>query len=131
MPTLANLVLTDRAGTPVAHTFVPRGRPNGVGTLVESSGVLNGERKFSIGTRTSATKRKITLRLVLPVVATETINGVSNPKIVRTAYANIEFTFDAASTTQERKDCVGMLQNALDSSKTMVDKILVDNEDLY
>lgn len=131
MPAIANLVLTDRAGTPVDHTFVPNGIPNGVATLVENDGVLLGSNKFTIAARSTASKRKISLRLVMPVLATETINGIDSPKVVRTAYANVEFNFDMASTSQERSDIVGMLQDALDSSKTMVDGVLVDGLEIY
>lgn len=54
MPQLQNIVLTDRATTPVNHTFVPRDIDrNGVATVVESTGVPVGENQLSISlTRT-------------------------------------------------------------------------------
>lgn len=131
MPAITNLILTDRATTPVNHTFVPEGIPNGVATLVESDGVKVGDKKFTIAKRKNANRRKVHLRMVVPVVATETINGISEPKVVRTAYANIDFNFDVRSTRQERDDLVGMLYTALADGAAMVDKAVVDLEDVY
>lgn len=131
MPALQNLVLTDRAGTPVNHTFTPMSRTAGVAVVAKSSGVPIGNWTLSIGTRRSASRRRITLKLAIPVTATETINGVSAPKVVRTSYANVEFNFDVASTTQERDDIVGMLRSALADTAVLVDKTVVDLEDVY
>lgn len=118
MPQLANLILTDRAATPVNHTFTPRDVVGGVGAVVESSGVPIGNNTFTVGvTKTPAGRYKSTVRLAVPVVVTETINGVARPAVVRTAYADLTFTFDATSSEQERKDMVGMLASSLDSSK--------------
>jgi hypothetical protein len=131
MPAIQDLVLTDRAGTPVDHTFTPHGIPNGVAVVVKTDGTPVGDWKFTVGTRKSAQRRRISLRLSVPVVATETINGVNSPKVVRTAYANVDFNFDVNSTTQERDDLVGMLSSALDSGSTLVDKTVVDLEEVY
>jgi len=131
MPAITNLVLTDRATTPVNHTFVPEGIPNGTAVLVESDGVKVGDKKFSISKRKNATRRKVHLRMVVPVVATETINGIDSPKVVRTAYANVDFNFDVRSTRQERDDLVGMLYSALANGAAMVDAAVVDLEDVY
>jgi hypothetical protein len=131
MPALSNLILTDRASTPVDHTFTPEGIPNGVATVVMSDGSPVGDWRFTISTRKGAGRRRISLRLVVPVVATETINGVDNPKVVRRAYANVDFNFDTTSTTQERDDLVAMLMSAFDTSKTLVHKTVVDLEQVY
>lgn len=118
MPQLANLILTDRATTPVNHTFTPRDVVSGVGAVVESSGVPIGNNTFTIGvTKTPAGRYKATVRLAVPVIVTETINGVARPAVVRTSYADLAFTFDATSSEQERKDVVGMLASSLDVSK--------------
>ena len=117
MPQLANIVINDGAATPVAHTFTPRDIVNGVGTLIESTGIPIGDNRLSLGlTRTSAGRYKPTVKLVLPIVQTQTVNGVSSPVVVRTAYAELSFNFDATSTTQERKDAVALSKNALANS---------------
>lgn len=99
--------------------------------MTKSSGVPVGDMRYSLSTRKTAARRRISVRLVIPVVQTQTINGISTPVVVRTAFANVDFNFDATSTTQERKDLVGMLASSLDSSKTLVDKTLVDLEGIY
>lgn len=118
MPAIANLVLTDRAAIPVNHTFTPREAASGKGVLVSNTGVSVGEKRVTLTTSKSASgKTKVITRLVLPIVATETINGVSMPKVVRTSYANVEFVFDPTSTEQERKDTVGLAESVLAAAK--------------
>lgn len=127
MAQYANLVLTDRASTPVNHTFVPSGFLNNqaVATFKKSSGVPVGDKRFSLAVRKTANRRRPSMRLVVPVVATETINGIDSPKVVRTAYANVDFNFDVNSTEQERKDVVGMIATALAAATTLVDDSIV------
>lgn len=133
MPQLQNLVLTDRTPvTPVDHTFIPREIANGVGTVVESTGVPVGNSSVSVSLRkTPSGKFKGTLRLAAPVVQTETISGVSRPVVVRTAYAALELTFDETSTEQERTDLVGMLASALGTGKTLVNDTMVKLQGVY
>lgn len=133
MPQLQSIVLTDRAGTPVDHTFAPVGidPKTGVAEVAESSGVAIGDKRLTISTRKTRERRRVSMRLVLPVVATETINGIEYPKIVRTNYANLDFNFDAASSTQERDDTVGMLASSLATTKTLVDGTVVNLEGIY
>jgi hypothetical protein len=132
MPQLQNLVLTDRAATPVDHTFTPRDITDGVGAVVESSGVPIGDKRVTVSlNRTGTNRYKPQVRFTFPVVQTETINGVSRPTVVRTAYADLTFNFDQSSTEQERKDAVGMVQSALDASETLTNDLLVKLEGIY
>lgn len=132
MPQLQNLVLTDRAGTPVNHTFTPVGiDSNGVGTVEETNGVPIGSPKFTIANKRVNGRFKITTKLVVPVVQTETISGVSRPVVVRTAYVDATFTFDGSSSEQERKDCVGMYMSGLDPAKVLVNDTLVKLQGIY
>lgn len=132
MPALTSLVLTDRENTPVNHTFVPDDRVGGVGVLVESTGVKLGDSKFTLSSRKTANGRhRATLKLEIPRVENAVIDGLSVPKVVRTAYATVELSFSDASTTQERKNLVGMLEDSLKSAKTMVNAVIVDLEGIY
>jgi hypothetical protein len=132
MPQLQNLVLQDRAATPVNHTFVPEDIKSGLGTVVESAGVPIGNNRVSVAMNKTTTGRyKGILKFQFPIVATETVNGVSNPAVVRTSYVNIDFTFDPSSSEQERKDVVGMVQSALDSSKTLVNDTIVKLQGVF
>lgn len=132
MPQLQNLVLTDRKATPVAHAFTPFDIKNGVGTVVEQTGVPVGNNRFTVSLRrTGNTRYKAQLQLVMPVTQNETINGIVTPKVVRTAYADVSFTFDATSSDQERKDLVGMLQSSLDATKVLVNDTVVNLQGVY
>lgn len=132
MPQLANLVLTDRAATPVNHTFIPRDIVNNVATVEESSGIPIGNNRVSIGlTRTAQGRQKATLKGSFPVVQTQTINGVSSPVVVRQAYFDLTLNFADTSTEQERKDVVGMLYSALDPSKTLVNDVVTKLQAIY
>lgn len=132
MPALSSLVLTDRKTTPVAHTFTPDGKPDGVGVLVESNGMKLADSRFTINHRKTTNGRwKVTLKLEVPKVVNETINGVSIPRVARIAYATVDFSFAGDSETAERNDIVGMTATALAKSATVVDKTVVDLEDIW
>lgn len=131
MPALQTLTLQDRAATPVTHTFVPRDIVNGVGTVVEYTGVPVGEATLTLSMKKSSDKARGRLVLKRPVIQTQTINGISSPVVVRTAYGQIDLTFDMGSSEQERTDMLGMLQQALQTSKTFVNDAFVKLEGIY
>ncbi len=131
MPQIANLVLKDRAATPVNHTFTPQGFPNGVATLVESTGVPLADKRLTIAvSKTTQGRRKVTLKVVVPVVQDQVINGITSPVIVRTGYADVAFSFDASSSEQERKDLVSFVYEALSSAQWTNDT-LTKLQDVY
>lgn len=132
MPQLQNIVLTDRAATPVNHTLVPRDIVANVGTVVESTGVPIGDTRFTVSlVRTSAGNFKGRVQLAKPIVENSVVNGVTIPTVTRTAYADCTFTFAQNSTEQERKDLVGMFQSAFDASKVLTNDTLVKLQGVY
>lgn len=131
MPALQNVVLTDRAATPVAHTFTPRDVKDGTGLVVNTAGVPVGEKKLTVSMRKSGSKYKGKLTLSVPVVVDQTINGVVTPIVARTAYATVEVQFDDVSSTQERTNIVGMLADALGTNKVLVHNAFVNLEGVY
>jgi len=132
MPQLQNLVLKDRATTPVDHTFTPRDIVGGVGTVIETSGVPVGNSTLSISLRQTAGGRyKSTIKLSQPIVQNETVNGIVQPKVVRVSRVTAEFDFDPTSTTEERNNFVGMFQSAFDSAKELVNDTVVNLEGVY
>lgn len=131
MPQLQSLVLTDRAATPVAHTYTPREIANGVATVQETKSTPLGSNTVSVSSRRTASGAyKVTLKGVFPVVQTETIDGIANPKIVRTAYASMEFSFSETSTLGERKNAVGLMADTL-SSTQWLDTVITGLESVY
>lgn len=133
MPQLQNLVLTDRTSpTPVNHTFTPLDvDANGVGVVEATNGTPIGSPKFTIQNRRANGSFKVRLRLSVPVVQTETINGVSNPKIVRSGHVDAVFTFHQTSSEQERRDIVGMFASSLETGKVLVNDTLVKLQGVY
>lgn len=114
MPQLANLVLEDRSATP-NHTFVPRDIIAGVATVEESTGIPIGNNRISVSlVRTQGGRYKATLKGSFPIVQTQTVNGISNPVVVRTGYFDCTFAFAENSTEEERHNVVGLLYSALD-----------------
>ena len=132
MPQLQTLVLKDRTTpTPVDHTFTPRDIKSGVGAVVETSGVPVGDGRYTISLRQVNNRYKAQIQIAIPVVQNETINGIVTPKAVRTAYADLTFTFDSTSTEQERTNIVGMLADSLATSKVLVHDTVVKLQGVY
>lgn len=131
MPALQSIVLTDRAGTPVNYTFVPRDIQAGIGTVVNNGGVPIGEKKLRVSLLEKNGKMRGEVRLDIPVVATETINGISVPKVVRSIKISLLMESEKTATETERNDAVGMFYSALASSKVLVNDALVKNEGVY
>lgn len=133
MPQLQNVVLKDRAATPVDHTFTPRDIRDGVGTVIETTGVPVGNSRLSVSLRQTANngRYKAELKLAVPVVVNETINGVSVPTVSRSAFADVTFTFEPTSTEAERNNIVGMLADALAPTKTLVNDTVVKLQGVY
>lgn len=129
----ANIVVNDRATTPVAHTFAPRGGSSSADTVyfVEAGTTPIGERKISIQTRFSSGKYRTRIRVENPTLVTEVVNGVNVPKVPRTLFAEVNFTFPDTSTDQERKDTVGFIANVLAASQTMVNATVVNLEQIW
>lgn len=132
MSARGNIVINDRATTPVAHTYTPDGDDvNGVHVYSEKTTVPAGNPRYTASLRQSNGKYRPTVKLTVPVTQTQVINGISTPVVVRTAYAEVNFTFDALSSEQERADCVGLMVNSLAASQTQINDMVVKLSDIY
>lgn len=132
MSARTNLVINDRAATPVAHTYSPDGDDkNGVHIFSEKTSVPAGNPRYTARLVRSGGKYRPSVKLSVPIVQTQTINGVSTPVVVRTAYVEANFTFDELSTTQERADAVGLFANSLAASQTQINDMIVNLSDIY
>lgn len=133
MAARGNIVVKDRTfPTPVDRTFTPDGEDaNGVHVFSEKTGVPAGYSRITASLRQSGGKYRPTIRLQIPVVQTQTINGISSPVVVRTAFVEVSATFDALSSTQERADAIGMTANALAATQAMLNDMIVNLSDIY
>lgn len=132
MPSFQSVVLTDRASTPVNRTFTPHSDDNGVNVVVWSpDGTISSASKLSISRRTVNGKLKTRMLFAVPVVQTETINGVAKPVVIRESYVDATFTFSTSSSEAERADVVGMFASALASNKVLINDTLVKGEAIW
>lgn len=133
MPARGSITVNDRAATPLAHIFAPRGESNGVHLFSEAGSFPAGERTLTVSKVTSKVtgKTKTKMRIGYPIVVTEVINGISRLKVERTGWAEVLFTHEPLSLAQERKDLVGMVANALLPAVTVLDPVLQGNEDIW
>lgn len=133
MSARTNLVVNDRAATPVAHTFSPDGDDkNGVHYWSEKTSVPAGNSRYTASlSQKKGGAYEATIKLAVPIVQTQTINGVSSPVVVRTTYITGTFQFSAYSTPQERADAIGQFVNSLATSQTQINDMLVNLSDVY
>jgi hypothetical protein len=130
MPALTTLTIDDGQSTPVAHSFVPTGMPNGVAEFRDSDGVAVGDNILTVSSKL-ATRRKVSVRFKLPQTATLAGDGNASEVISRIAYVRMDFDFDAASTEAERDDAIAFARNLLSASQTAIDSVVVGNQDFY
>lgn len=135
MAAFQNVILTDRASTPVNHTFVPAGyEAKDVAAFVESAsgGVPEGASRLTASVRkTPSGTYKVALKLGVPVLVTEIINGVSINKVDHVDRAEILFTFSGKSTTAQRNNVAGMSESALKSAQVLLNDLIVGLNPAY
>lgn len=131
MPQSQTITLDDRESTPVTHSFEPNGRENGVAIFATREGTLDGANRLTMAARSTAARARCDLRLSMPVVVTETVNGVADNKIARTNRATVQFDFARNSTLQERKNLIGLIEKALSVSETDIDTFLTQAENFH
>jgi len=114
MPAFESITVTDRAATPNNVVFDPRSRAgdSAIYGTSETAAIADKTLFLSVNNKT---KRRVQLRLKVPVTADQTVDGVTYTVAERFAFANVDLTFEKSSTEQERKDAVGMLADFLNS----------------
>lgn len=126
MPQLAPVVLKDYSAAD--HTFAPKGISGAVATLAQGNGVPIADKELTVSqTKTTTGRTKVLVKLKLPVVQDMTVNGVTRPTVVRTAYAELTLTFDNTSSVIERGDMRAYLQSLMGSTfgQYMIDDLSV------
>jgi hypothetical protein len=122
MGAIANVVLPDAAGTPVNHTFIPLKVDGDTARWIEQSNAAAigyWPLLYSLRAPTAQSQAKVyraNVSLVIPIVTTETINGVSRPRVEYTMRASAEFVLPQDSTLQNRKDLRKLLVEALNTT---------------
>lgn len=110
MPDISTIVVPDAAATPVNHTF------NKVKVVGDSAYFVEQSAASALGYWTLVLNHRAPLpgqieklyrskmNLAIPVVVTETINGIGRPTLEYIMRSNHEFVVPAEATLQNRKD---------------------------
>jgi len=113
MPKMAPLVITDDAGNDT-HNFLPNALSGGVATFAEPNSVPIAANRMTVSkTSTQNGKHKVQVKLTMPIVQDAVLAGVTRKTVVRTAYADLTFSFDQTSEEAERKHIRRLLAFAL------------------
>jgi hypothetical protein len=139
MPAIASISLVDGQPTPATRVFAPVGIDSNYVATYEnrSTGIAVGYDGLSIGMRRPSKGNrnyKHTVRLALPTLETtspSTSSGIQPaPTKAYDCFAVIEFVSPERSTTQNRKDMVTLLRNAL-AAGNVVDTCVQNLETVY
>lgn len=133
MPALQNLVITDRQGAPVSVTLTPDGEKDGFYTVAaaDASGVGISKKRLSLLRRVSGNRIRTIEKWAFPTMVTEVINGVSVPKVARTAYVDIVWNFDSTHLESERRDVIGYVHSAHNVGKTLTEDTIQKDQSVY
>jgi len=133
MSAFPSLATVDRETSPLAHTFVPREKSEDVITWAERHATAAvGDKVFTAQKRASGVgKRKVRLKLAVPYVVTQTINGVNVVTVDDIDYVDCTFTLSTKRTDQDRKNLVGMFQGLLDAADANVVDMIVKDESVW
>lgn len=114
MGQIATISVNDSSAA--SHDFIPHSRENGVTRFEEksaSSALGYYPMRVSLKENGDGSVDRFMLDLSMPVVSTQTVNGVDSPTVVRTLRAKVEFTLPTGSTLSERQDLNAFVQNLL------------------
>lgn len=110
MPDISTIVVPDAAATPVNHTFTLQ-KVNGDTAyfLEQSSASALGYWPLTLTNRSPLAGQleklyRSKLAFAMPVVVTETINGIGRPRLEYTLRYNVEAVVPAEAVLQNRKD---------------------------
>ena len=127
MAQLAPIVLNDGKSD---ITFVPYEiDSNGVARLRSASDSAIGSNELSVQGRDALTNRRVTVKITVPTVQTEVVNGISTPKVVRKQIGTIELSLAKTTSLAERKALRSLLAASL--SNPLIAAVIDSNESMY
>lgn len=127
MAQLASIVLND--GT-ADVTFLPHEiTSQNVARLRTNAETVIGAEELSVQARDAVNNRRVTVKVTLPVVQNEVINGIATPKVVRQQIATVELSLPKTSIKGDRKRARSLIASAL--SNALIAAVIDSNESLY
>ena len=101
----------------------------GVARLRTVSDTVIGASELSVSGRTATANRRVVVKLQIPTVQNEVVNGISIPKVVRVEIGKVELSLPITSTKAERKAI--RLQLAGSLTNVLIAAVIDENENLY
>lgn len=127
MAQLSNIVIND--GTKDV-TYVPYQIDSGnIARLRTNTDLAIASSELSVNARNGSTNRNVTLKITLPTVVNETVNGVVSPRVTRTRTVSVDLSLPKTTTSAERLAARVMLSNLL--KNTLVASVIDNNDGLY
>lgn len=127
MAQLSNIVIND--GT-ADVTYVPYQIDSGnIARLRTNTDLAIASSELSVNARNGSTNRNVTLKITLPTVVSETVNGVVSPRVTRTRTVSVDLSLPKTTTSAERLAARVMLSNLL--KNTLVASVIDNNDGLY
>lgn len=127
MAQLTSIVLND--GT-ADVTFLPHEiTSQNVARLRTNAETVIGTEELSVQARDAVSNRRVTVKVTLPVVQNEVINGITTPKVVRQQIATVELSLPKTSLKSDRKRARSLIASAL--SNALIAAVIDSNESLY
>lgn len=127
MAQLSNIVIND--GT-ADVTYVPYQIDSGnIARLRTNTDLAIASSELSVNARNGSTNRNVTLKITLPTVVDETVNGVVSPRVTRTRTVSVDLSLPKTTTSAERLAARVMLSNLL--KNTLVASVIDNNDGLY
>lgn len=127
MAQLTSIVLND--GT-ADVTFLPHEiTSQNVARLRTNAETVIGAEELSVQARDAVNNRRVTVKVTLPVVQNEVINGITTPKVVRQQIATVELSLPKTSIKGDRTRARNLIASAL--SNALIAAVIDSNESLY
>lgn len=127
MAQLTSIVLND--GT-ADVTFLPHEiTSQNVARLRTNADTVIGAEELSVQGRDAVNNRRVTVKVTLPVVQNEVINGITTPKVVRQQIATVELSLPKTSVKGDRTRARNLIASAL--SNALIAAVIDSNESLY
>lgn len=127
MAQLTSIVLNDGTAN---VTFLPHEiTSQNVARLRTTADTVIGAEELSVQARDAVSNRRVTLKVTLPVVQNEVINGITTPKVVRQQIATVELSLPKTSIKADRTRTRNLIASAL--SNALIAAVIDSNESLY
>jgi hypothetical protein len=135
VPVFSTISVDDQESTPVTHDFVREYIDGVIARWREKSASSSlGHWPLSLSVREPKPTQKephyaVTIKWAMPVVVTETINGVDHPIVARRFYSDHNLKLPASATEQECKNFAELTANLMDAA--LVRSVLENREHVF